>query len=580
MVLLTGQVRASEPLADDPRLSVTVREEARDQPLGELLAQLALTIGVPLRAGADTADQKVTMLTDPRPAAEVMGLLSAHLEYQWRHKGNGYELIQPSEKGQKEAGQWEQERMVEWACLATALMHPPPLEGTPHRWMVDREAEIRQRLANEGLDETERSSLNEERSALIATLHPGREAAQAVFRSLTIEQVRRLLTGQALWLSTADGTLQSSAARRVRQAELEAAQLPAWQAFFQLVGDRWPPGQAEVLVRLDEIVPRRDAPASHDEPRLRLLFLIPIGPEEHHRVFGLPGWSVETQEPQPESLPPTETDDPDLLHPVTLRLATASDPVTLADIATAVRQTTGLEMLCDSFTRARLWRAEVAEVEKRPRPLAQLFDNLCAALGYEWEKKGHVILLRSRLRYRDRAQEAPERVLRPWRDRVRREQAATMEDMAALAAVLTDRQARGVQQYWSWYFADISAEPPAGESGIYGCRHLLRLWDGLTAAQRGTLLHGTILPVVAMSNRQREQFSTALLAQNGSPIGELLHPPTANEVVLGGLGFQPAFPEGDADTISFYLSLDLQPARQLELRITRSQADSQDERNR
>src|SRR6187200_3068688 len=75
---------AQSTLGDDPRLAGLVSVVCKDQPLGEVLPMLGAQIGVPLRAGRNTADDKATLQLDDRPAAEVMALLARHFDFQWR----------------------------------------------------------------------------------------------------------------------------------------------------------------------------------------------------------------------------------------------------------------------------------------------------------------------------------------------------------------------------------------------------------------------------------------------------------------------------------------------------------------
>src|SRR5688572_19450208 len=88
---------AQGALEDDARLAVPVSLAWKDRPLGEILGALGAEIGVSLRAGRDTADDKATVLLDERPAAEVMALVGRHFDFQWVRSGESYELVQSGE---------------------------------------------------------------------------------------------------------------------------------------------------------------------------------------------------------------------------------------------------------------------------------------------------------------------------------------------------------------------------------------------------------------------------------------------------------------------------------------------------
>jgi hypothetical protein len=583
---------AGRELAEDARLDVKVSLAQQDRPLGELLPALGREIQVPLRARPDVADDKVTLFLAPRPASEVMALLARQFDFQWLRTGSGYELIRSGESKAREAARREQDWQEQWAAIQVQMERPPPLQGTPRRWLEEREATIAQRLESEDLDDGERSRLNEERSAITETMHPGREAARAIFRTLTAEQVRQLREGRDVWLSAGDGTLLPSLAREVEQAEVEAVQVPAWRWYFQLLGENgWPPRQTEVVLRLFDSVLALNGPPPRGEPHLSLLFLIPNGRAESRLQSGLLGWMAEGKR-APPAPPPTAAaaDDPDLRHRVELELHRKGDPAAPADvgggqsaagavgargmaplsaIAAALHRATGLEVVADSFIRARLSREGTAAVEGRPLLVAQILDRLARELDYTWRKEGNLILLRSGRYWQDRVEEAPERVLRPWKARVQQQGAASLDDLAALTASLTDAQVRGVHQYWEWYFAGTPAAPPSGEvGGFYGARHHLRFWASLTPLQRRLLFRGEILPVRWMSLWQRDAFARALQSPGASLFGatDLLRPVTPDEITMGGFGYRPALPPDSlTHTFAYYLAGEPESTREVEV---------------
>src|SRR5712691_8890325 len=71
------EARAALPAVfrGDTRLQAKVTTALKDRPLGEALALLGREVDVPLRARPETVDDKVTLLVDHRPAAEVLTLI-------------------------------------------------------------------------------------------------------------------------------------------------------------------------------------------------------------------------------------------------------------------------------------------------------------------------------------------------------------------------------------------------------------------------------------------------------------------------------------------------------------------------
>src|SRR5205823_3356628 len=113
----------------------------------------------------------------------------------------------------------EQELQAQLSAVQAEMERRPSLPDTPRPQLEAREAEIAQRLRSEDMEASERDRLSEERSAIIDVLHPGRTPALAIFHSLTNGQIRLLLEGGDLWLSSANGTLPPALAQQVRQAE-------------------------------------------------------------------------------------------------------------------------------------------------------------------------------------------------------------------------------------------------------------------------------------------------------------------------------------------------------------------------
>jgi hypothetical protein len=584
---------ADNSLQQDPRLDVKVSIAQKDRPLREILAALRCEMKVPLRAGRDTADDKATLFLDERPAAEVMARIAGQFDFQWRPYREGYELVQTPASQARERALREQKLQAELSAVQAEMERPPLLVDTPRWRLEESEAEIAQRLQSEDMEASERDRLSEERAAIIEALHPGRAPAVAIYRSLTDSQVRLLLEGHDLWLSSAGGTLPPALAEPIRQAEREAMTLSPWTAFFELLGpERWPPANTELVVRLVDPSDEIEGPLPPGEPHLRLEFIVPIRHEGDWQIWGIPGWRADGKLPVP-AVTPTKTDDPALMQPVALTLSRLVPPLspeeqrapdllpdrgtwppelpTLGDVSEALHQTTGLEIVADSFVRDRLDAETAAALNGHLQPVARLLDRVANSLDYTWRKEGNVLYFRSRHWPRNRAEEVPERFLRPFRQRVQRTGAATLDDLAGLAAALTDAQARGLSHYWGWYFQDTPALPPIGGSGgFYGCRRLLRFWASLTPMQRAAALKGVILPFSRLEFRQRQAYVESLGSLKGSGFfGELYRPAAPEEVAEGGFGCQvDRSPEMTTYNFAYYLAGETTAAREIKLGVS------------
>jgi hypothetical protein len=221
-----------------------------------------------------------------------------------------------------------------------------------------------------------------------------------------------------------------------------------------------------------------------------------------------------------------ETRDPELTRAVELRLPTRPrapgvrpgqpaqpdynrswpDWPTLGDVAGALHDASGLELLVDSYVRSRVDPACVAGRQ----PVGKILETLSRELHYAWQKQGNLLLLRSRAHHWDRVLEVPERVLRPWRERALRPEARPLDATAELAAALNDRQTLGMSMHWGWYLPEPKLAPPLGAYGFHQQRRHLRFWAALGPVQREQALSGARTPTAGMNNAQRAAFVTAL----------------------------------------------------------------------
>src|SRR5207302_10706357 len=86
--------------------------------------------------------------------------------------------------------------------------------------------------------------------------------------------------------------------------------------------------------------------------------------------------------------------------------------VTLGEVAEALHEAAGVDVLADSFVRARVAPEKLAG----KRSLAAVLETVAKELRYTWRLEGNLLFLRSGMAHWDRVKEVPERVLGPWRE--------------------------------------------------------------------------------------------------------------------------------------------------------------------
>jgi hypothetical protein len=515
-------------LQDDARLQAKVSLAVKDQPLRNVLSALGTQIQVRLTASADTADDKITLFLDARPAAEVLVLLARHYRFRWLRTRRGYELQQEAAARQHEAALREADREAEWTELRRWVARLEQLVGTSRVRLRERAKEISRRLDSTDLAAAERSRLTTEAAAIRDALRPETPAAVAILRSLTPMHVERLQKERNLRLSCPDGSLSAHILELLPETDAGGNRVPPEEQVSADADIQWMEG-----IRGTDFGPLRPG----DRRATLLVRVIWLG-EQGTRGRAALHWSPLLPPKEKAVAPVPETEDPELLRPVELAVplprrgnsstgravSAFSETVrfwpawpTLGAVAQALHEATRLEVLADSFVRCRV---DPKSISGR-QPVVQILDTLARELDYTWKKEGKLLVLRSRTYFWDRELEVPERIVHPWQARAARADAVPLDALAELAATLEDLQTLGMSLYWGWYLEEPLIAPPwGGPTVLHHRRHHLRFWASLQPAQRQQARQGALIPVAPMSAIQRRAFVTALTDPTISPHDE------------------------------------------------------------
>lgn len=527
----------------DARLAARLVLAEKDRPLGELLPRLGARLHVPLTAGREVADDKLTLLLRERSAAEALTLAARHLGFKWRRTGEGYELRQDL------AGRQREQTLLrnELQPIETQLNLAARWIREPDARKKERAAELDTQLKSGELSAEERAQLQAERRTVSDVwFEPARvDASLMLFRSLTPAQIDSTLAGMEYRYSTANGTLPPLIATRIYDSTAILERTFGPQARVQ----------ADVTLSLSDVEDMDELPPSRRNRQLllRTQFSTIRGSKEDPHYWGA-GWAPSAPAPLTPQPDATVT-DPDLRRLVDLTLpgperqpATISGGsmicaaqlgavwprrATLADVGEAIQRSTGLEVVADSFVSARL---DPALLRGR-RPLAEVLQKVAEELDYTWEKRGKLLLFRDRRFYRDRPAEVPERILQSFRTRVLRQGELALDDLADLASKLSDTQARGMYRYWGWYLEGAEILPT---DYFFGHRQHLRFWASLSPAQRAMLRGGGVLPVADMLPAQRQLWADALTSppETARNLSDGQRIPTVGEIALGSFSLR------------------------------------------
>ena len=503
---------ATAPVAElfraDRRLAVPVDVAVKDRPLGEWLRDLGRQLGVPLEVDRSAADDKVTVYQQQVPAAELLTRLGRHLELDWLKGRTGYVLVE----GDAVRGRREQQRRAEWQGIQQWMERLAAVAE-----LSDDAAYARRQEAERGLKEPaltpERRQQLEEELALLADRQRHTRAvpvAVRIYRMLTLPQREALRTNGFLRLSSAYQTLSPAVVEATHDA------LKSNSPFEKPDDVR----HADITFTLEEVARDRERPNGARQLRL-YVELVAVRPD---RSTSMLNWRPRSPAAGVTPIAAVPKDDPELARPVELKLAPHVPPtvaesgatgylfnqwpetVTLGEVCEALHRATGWNVVADSFTRTRLAPAAL----KKVKTAGELLEVVTRELDYAWAREGAQLRLWSTTRTYDRAAEAPERVLRPFRKRMAAQPAPTLDDYAGLTTALTDSQCRGLTDFWGYYLEGTGVAPLWTSGGIYEARHQLRLWASLSGVQRRQAVE--MLSSDAMTPPQRRQLALAISA--------------------------------------------------------------------
>ena len=107
------------------------------------LTGLGAQIGVRLAASSETADDKVTLYLDGRPAAEALALVARQFGFQWQRSHGGYELAQDLAARAREAALRESGRAAQITAIQARMGRVASIVSTPRASWEARLHEVR-----------------------------------------------------------------------------------------------------------------------------------------------------------------------------------------------------------------------------------------------------------------------------------------------------------------------------------------------------------------------------------------------------------------------------------------------------
>lgn len=501
----------------DTRLQPRITLAQKERPLGEVVAALGSQLQVRLSCTRATADDRVTLFLDNRPAAEVLALLADQFDFHWSKQGETYQLEQSLAAQRREADLRSAYLQVQWDRNLALARHVERLSGMDPWQRNQREEQLTAALKRPGIPSEEAEALQIEAQALRDLDHPAAKVSTRLLSALVkpaqLQQVRQ---GRDLRLSTLDHSLDL-----------------AWMSQIDPPDTRNRRSDKEVHPRLDFILqfqeqePYPQLPSDHFsqavsrasgvlyDPRWYLNFHLPYGtlctdsslpwnaspmlpaPVPVLEVSDDPLWKQEVLLHRPAV--PLKEDRTDLAYYKRQKL------ISLGDLAEALHQETGTEVLADGFVRARFPASEFTT----RLPVRVLLERL-ARQRFSVRKESNLLRFRNNLFFLDRSKEVPESLLQPLRRGIAANGSVTLDDLATLAARVEGPRFQGLIQWWRGYFESGPIADPDLANQLRKHRRDLQFWVSLSATQRQLARNGASLSILQLTVSQRQRLLAAL----------------------------------------------------------------------
>ena len=489
----------SRLLRDIPELQQKITLDATDRPVGEVVSSLSLQVD--LSAERNVADQRVTLHLMNQPVYVLMDrltrLLSHHPDtsegYQWGHLDRAagtrpaYQLWRDGHSVDEEQGALDYPRRE----IAVLLRDVRNMANLSPEDLAKYTGDLPFKIGG-----------------------PEDSVIVRAFQGLSDSQIDALVAGQPLPL---DPNVFAPEIAALHQKEVDQAQA------------NWQSAQAYLAANPNVSLPGvslSDPPP--DVPLTPPMLSVTLNNDDAEMMlsdpaYTTPGWytislegvsgpvvMLDTYDTN-ESRDPYRVPLPDVPHSglvvdlTPLLTAKSVSPAQRRDVGftlQALAHTAHINIYQEDFLHgsAQIEASEIPDavgLTTLKGPLPVLIAAICAHWNYQWQKVGNDYLFWSRTWAQDRADDVPERLLAPWRQRLQKQRSLAFNDRADMAAALTWRQVG---------LTLATALPEAGpwDFSLYRTLHFVGLLSPLQASAASS---ESGLPLASLASWQQEAFS-------------------------------------------------------------------------
>lgn len=492
-------------LRDDPLLQEKFSVEVTDRPLGDVLKELSPRLKVDLTASSQVADQRVTLHLTDQPVYLLMNRLPALLSHAPdRPRGYYWENLGHPAGGRPAFNLWrdlrsvqDEERELDYPRREAARM----LHDL--RNMAQMPAPERAKYRGDYPDQLDDYS-------------DGLPFVKAM-RGLTDDQLDALVAGQSLPLDPAVFADEIAAQQR-ESADTQKflAGILAERKEALAAGQPDPHPNMRLPYEAPPAVPMlRLTPSNLDEDiGWSGMSLLSIEGVSHISALVLDAYNT-TSDPALYRAPPVfkpahpQDDQGPVVDLTPLLAARVATPTQRADVGftlQALAQAAHLNIYQEDFLRKSLMDSSPDPNAPAPAPVGlktlrgtvpALIAAICVHWDYRWQRVGGDYLFWSRTWALDRASDVPERLIAPWRRRLKAQGVFTLDDRSGIASL------------FPLHLIRLTLDQALPEAGPWplASYHLLRLLGRLPAADREAAVSGAGLSLGSASPQGREAIA-------------------------------------------------------------------------
>lgn len=518
----------------DSRLEKALDVRAEAEQLGTVIERISQDVNVKLYVEGSLRGDLVVLYAKQRPASEILSMIAEHFGWKWEKEGDGYKLFQPTES-----------RAEEQRLLKEQILEPYKLAQHAARKYLEEVAKAdKEKLENELklLDERAEALRKEgdwdayysvwhEYERVYQLLHPLNHLALKAFSSLSEGQLLELDSRSRIVLALHPTPAQHTL--RDVQKEIEAAvrfciewretvrkllkeKMQELRLQERSVRSYLQKGVANIRIEI-----HRERVMNEARFPYMYITLLDSNGDVLHRATARPARCFRNTllPSKPKAAKRTVWDELRIeseglrhaserdeleIRKEFFTVGNKSDPLapwafTLCEIAAAA----GINLIGDLYDLSWDDLAWGSRYWFKPpnNNVGTMLDELTLSSGQTWKLEADWVKLRHRKWALARFSTVPRNVLFTARDTLLTKGGLALDDLAAIAGQLNDRQAESnVLRYatkWHWSYE---------EQTLY----VLRLWNSLSNISRKALLGGEVIAFAQLPPQARRYYSEVI----------------------------------------------------------------------